>query len=586
MAGRDDYIPVEVKRTVRQHSRGFCQYLDCTKELVDIDPLSGKTKDQGLYAHILPVGDGPRAEYKADFPHIDINSAQNLIYLCPDHHQLIDEIAPEKHPPHILFRMKADKYPLLRDSITEALAQESALQIGIDAYVKEYELHAVIDTFREARLLGPKNGASVFREGETLMRSLIKNAFLQKGKIGEILLTTEYQFSRLFIFYKARFWREALDHTTRALRLDLPDPVTLHLLSCSMTLVRDEYGTLQTKEKLALISQLVGIIDKKLAGRTDDGVAAFLLLSKSAFLRWRGRFERGPNQRNTFGAAERCAAKSYDLCRNPGSLLQSALINFSVALSYGLREAPKHRPFLQRCFEILDGPELTAFPAAIKYRPRIYRDTYRFSDSITAFWRGADVYRSEFRRVAYLVGEAAVGEHYHHYRAELDHLADAHKILDQSIQEGYGHGRNVAAYINCRGVLEPDWFEDEVLSRLFDADGQTVPWDSVVNRIRNVLYDPHDKYDEPTFGIDEGEFWSTIGGLTGRTLQDHKTAVRLLRIAEQHGEVSGGRFRAYVGLAREYKEIGDTPSYEHYLSQARTAARAHQETVITELENW
>jgi hypothetical protein len=586
MARSDDYIRIEVKRTVRQQAHGVCQYRDCATELVEVDSVTGDVKDRGRYAHILPVGDGARVEYKAEFPDVDLNSPANLIFLCSDHHQLIDEIAPQKYPPHILFRMKGEKYTLPRESITEALTQQTGLQTAIEDYAKEYDLHAVTERFLEARLLGPKNGFTPFQDGEKVMRSLLKNVFVQKGEVGRIILTTEYQFSRLFIFYDRRFWHEALEHTLRVLRMDLPDPVMFHLLSCSMTLVRDEYGAFDTTEKLVLISQLNGVIDRKLTGRKDDGISAALLLAKSAFLRWRGRFERGPNQRKTYGEAQRCCDKSYELPHNPGSLLQSALINYSQALAFSLRENPKHEPFFQKCFDILERPEMAGFPAAIKYRPRIYRDTYRFAESIDAFWWGADRYRSEFRRVAYLVGEAAVGEHYHAHREELDHVSDAHSILNQSIQEGHCHGRNIAAYISCRAILEPAWFEEEVISRLFDGEDHTVPWEDILTRVRNVLYVPRNKSDEPAFGIDEGEFWSMIGGLVSRILHDHQKSIRLLRIAEQHAEVSGGRFRSYIGLARQYKEIDDQASYKHYLNQARTVGRAHQASVITELENW
>jgi tetratricopeptide (TPR) repeat protein len=586
MARRDDHIPVEVRRAVWLHSYGLCQYRGCKKKLVSVDPHTGETSGAGIFAHILPVGDGARAEYKPQFPSIDINSAANLMLLCPDHHQLIDEIEPEKHPPEILFRLKSEKSILISDSITELLEHQTVLQTGIEDYQKEYQLSGVINLFKQSRFLGPKEGAAGFQEAEKTMRSLLKNPFFKKGEAGEVLINTEYYYTKLFLSYKIKNWREALQHTTHALRLPLPDPMLFHLFSCSMTLVRDEYGAFPMQEKLTLIAQLIDSIHKKVDTRASPGRAAFLLLVKSALLRWRGRFERGPNQRKTYGEAERCCKKSYELSNNPGCLLQSALINYSTAVAFQLREAPKHRPFFVKCFELLESPPLVEFPAAVKYRPRIYRDTYRFSDSIEAFWRGEAQYPNEFLRVAYIVGEAAVGEHYHAGREDLGAIADANSFLERAISDGYNHGRNVAAYISCRGVLEPDWFSEQVLKNLFDTDGRGITWGEILTRVRNILYDPKDKYDEPSFGVDEGEFWNTVGGVTGRTLKDHDTAIRLLQIAERHSEVSGGRFRAFVGLARQYKEIGDVSKYKHYLNSARTVGRSHQQSVIAELENW
>lgn len=352
-----------------------------------------------------------------------------------------------------------------------------------------------------------------------------------------------------------------------------------------MILVRDEYGAFLTQAKLTLIAQLIDSIDKKVDTRASPGRAEFLLLVKSVLLRWRGRFDCGLNQRKVIGKAERCCRKSYELSNNPGCLLQSALINYSIGLGFPLREAPKHPPFFDKCFELLESPPLVEFLSAVKYRPPIYRETYRFSDSIEAFWRGADQYPNEFLQVAYIVGEAAVGEHYHAGRKDLGAIVDAVSFLEHAISDGYNLSRNVAAYISCRAVLDSDWFSEQVLKNLFDPDGTGIAWGEILTRVRNVLYNLEDKYDEPSFGVDQGEFWNTVGGDAGRTLRDHKTAIRLLHIAERHSDVSGGRFRAFVGLARQYKEIGELSEYKHYLNSARTVGRSHQESVIAELEN-
>jgi hypothetical protein len=583
MARPGDYIPVETKRAVLLHSYGRCEYRGCKKKLVSVDLISGGINEIGVFAHILPVRDGPRAVYKPHFPNIDLNSAANLMLLCTEHHQLIDAIDVKTHTPDILFRMKIDKSNLIGNSITELLELQSIAQPLIEDYKAEYEAAGIIDIFNQARLLGPKDGIKTFLEAQTIMHSLLKNPFFQKGNAAEVLVTTEYYFTQLHLSFRANAWVTALRHVKRALRSQLPDGLFFHLLSCSLTLIRDEYGIFQRKEKLAVIAQLIATMDGKVdAGRNPMG-SAFLLLVKSALLRWRGRSEAGPNRRKTYQEAERCCDLSYQLSQNPGCLVQTALINYSTSLTLKIRDAPKHKPLLDRCFVLLESTPLTTFPAAIKYRPRIFRETYRFADSIRAFWEGVEHYRAEFLRTAFVLGEAAVGEHYHGGRADLSGIVDASAFLEEAIGAGYSHDRNVAAYIGCRGVLEPDWFRREVLRKLFDAPGAGITWTTVLQRVRNILYAIQEKDDEPSFGIEEGEFWNTVGTITGRTLKDHATAVRLFQIAERHSEVSGGRFRAVVGLTREYSDLNDRPNYERYLNIATSLAKAYQQDIIGEL---
>ena len=40
-----------------------------------------------------------------------------------------------------------------------------------------------------------------------------------------------------------------------------------------------------------------------------------------------------------------------------------------------------------------------------------------------------------------------------------------------------------------------------VLANLFAADGTEIKWEGLVAKIRNELYVPRDKYDEPSFGV-------------------------------------------------------------------------------------
>tara|TARA_R110001592_G_scaffold4750_2_gene26595 strand:- start:183 stop:1901 length:1719 start_codon:yes stop_codon:yes gene_type:complete len=567
------------------HSFGRCQYGTCAKEVVLVDPVSGDTQNSGEFAHILPVGDGPRADAKKRFPHINLNSAANLMLLCPEHHQLIDALEPDLHTPDVLFRMKAEKSVSIRDSITTLLETQSDFSMGIDDYQREYQVSEVMSQFKHARHLGPRAGRPAFQRAERTYRSLLKNPFFDKGEAAELTLGIEYHLSKIFLSYKRRNWRDALKFITRTSRYDLPIGLLSHLVTCSMVLVRDEYDLFEAQEKLALIKSLVDQADKHLAASPDDHTTAHLLLLKCGLVRWRGRYQVGKLQRSSYGEALRCCEKSLQLASTPGARLQSALISYGTGFSFTFPEAPAHQQHLDACIETLESPELADFPAAVKFRPRMYREIYMFEKSIETFWTGAERFSEEFQRIAYVLGEAAIGEHYHHGRKSVDHIADALEFLKLAIGRGYSHARNVAAYIACRGILEPEWFKNFVVEAALPDGSTIVPWEDLFSRIRNALYNPEDKYDEPTFGLAEAEFWNTIGIVTGATLKDHTKAIRLLGIAEKHSQVSSGRFRAFVSLAREHKASGDLSNYKRYLNAAKTVARAHHYPAITEIES-
>jgi hypothetical protein len=580
---REEEFSVVVKRAAALHSHGVCQYRNCKEKVVRVDPVSGTVTELGRYAHILPAGDrGPRAEYRAQYPNIELKSFENIILLCSNHHDLVDKFEIAKHPPQLLFQMKHEKSNLLQDVISGELEYQASMEIALDDYAQQYELSAVINEFRKARDAGPRHGARTLKAAETVMRGVLKNPYFKKGEIGEVLVTTEHVFTRLFILYKHQTWLDAYKHVMRVLRIAIPDILLFHVFVCSITLVRDQYSVFSQQKKLRLISSLMSALDGKI-DFSYERTAAFLLLIKSSLLRWRARLERGPNQRNSNAEALGCCERSFKLAHNRGCLLQKALISYQSGLAFQIHEAPKHEPFFKTCFEIIESPELADFPPAIKYRPRLYRETYRFRDSINSFWSGAARYPAEFKRIGYIIGEAASGEYNHRDGSSVQHLSDVTEHLEQAISEGYCHARNIISYIGCRGALEPNWFREELLDEILE--NWTINWMNLIRRVRDAIYKPDDKYDEPGFGVEGGEFWSTVGGVTGRILGDHDKAIRLLHIAENHLEVSGGKFRAYVALARQYKAVGDDFKYKHYLKAMRGVARAHHRVIFEQLEN-
>ncbi len=102
-------ISKNTERLLWAMSAGRCE--KCGR-LIYKHPLSGVIGNFAQIAHNLPVGDGARIEYKREYKQIDpslnIDDVGNLLLLCYDCHKEVDEIRPEKYPPEILKRLKAD----------------------------------------------------------------------------------------------------------------------------------------------------------------------------------------------------------------------------------------------------------------------------------------------------------------------------------------------------------------------------------------------------------------------------------------------------------------------------------------------
>jgi hypothetical protein len=190
---------------------------------------------------------------------------------------------------------------------------------------------------------------------------------------------------------------------------------------------------------------------------------------------------------------------------------------------------------------------------------------------------------SEAKRTAYILAEAVVGQHYHRGGASRQSLLDTLSFVQDAIESGFDHGRNIAAYISARSILEPTWFKDEVIKNLFRGEDMVVEWTSILETARQIIA-PSKTDSELTFGIDEAEFWNTIAICTGRVLNDTSFAVKIYHIAERHANISGGKFRVRLGLARYYYLLDKESDCRHYIRGAKDVARSHQAPLLHELE--
>lgn len=107
--------PTKIRLAAR--SGGQCAMPSCSQSL--FDPASGKRLLLGVAAHI--AGDRPgSARHDPDMTPEARNAVENLIYLCPNCHQLIDG-SPDEYPVARLRQIKADRERLIADAIRNAI---------------------------------------------------------------------------------------------------------------------------------------------------------------------------------------------------------------------------------------------------------------------------------------------------------------------------------------------------------------------------------------------------------------------------------------------------------------------------------
>jgi tetratricopeptide (TPR) repeat protein len=576
LARQDDYVPISVKRALWFQSHGICQYLNCTTRLLEIDPVTGEAKELGQFAHILPAGDGPRRQFRKRYSRIRIDSVANIIYLCGHHHQMVDKTEIDQHPPSVLFGMKVRKNSLISDRI--AYANQLFPPLLIDHFLLEYNASGALHELKMSRELGPKFGREKYRLADRTIKSLLKDPFISASPELSALLESHLAISALYVFYRQDKWKQALRTTEKLLRRELKPGMKLQVCSASLELVRDEYNLLAPSERLSLITLMLKSLD--LIDCESEQERSGLLILKSHLLRWRGRHQRGRNQKASFEEASRCVALAFSIGEDPLCKLQEVLINYSFGISFSHNEFPAHESYFERALEGIESPELIGIEAAQRYKARLFRETYRFSEGVEAFWHTAATHLAESKRTAYILAEATLGAMLFDKSQNQNDLAAVCAFVRDAIEEGFDHGRNIAAYISCKGIADPAWFKEKLLSQLFAGGRSIEEWPEVLELIRRsiIISDT-----EPGFGIDDGEFWCSIASTAVEALNDHEMAIELYRVANNHAEITGGKFRARLGLAASYLALGDIGNSNFFLGEAREVARSQHAPFVRAL---
>lgn len=117
---RSPPIPDPVKKAVYARARGMCAFEDCRKDLV-LEATEDNTAQVGQLAHIIASSpDGPRGD--PSYPPEKINSFDNLILLCPNHHKEIDLLV-DKYPFEKVREIQQNHYNWLDSLIDRGMSE-------------------------------------------------------------------------------------------------------------------------------------------------------------------------------------------------------------------------------------------------------------------------------------------------------------------------------------------------------------------------------------------------------------------------------------------------------------------------------
>lgn len=579
MASREK-IRQSVRTSIFMRSIGHCEYGACGE--IAARWSNGHIEMIGELCHILPVNDGSRSEFKASFPHVDLDSENNLMLLCRKHHHLIDQEKPSEYPPAILFQMVMNKARHVARFVDD-LFQSSPFRFDHHELAQDVRVGRIYDLMNEATLSGPKEGRSLLREAERVLGDIALNPLVETAVQWVELARLELKTTSLENDYSSSRWEKGLQASTALLRKiadarKVPVAVSLMLL-----FLRDEYSVFDTQKKLTLAKALNDKLDSVSASAEDQDALAYILIVKSAVVRWRGRLQRlQSHQESSFSEAERCAKRSLSLVRSSSALLQSLLVEYSKARLLPLRSVAEYDERIAAIGQSLEGPELLEYGASAKYRPIFYRQTFQYTKSIDAFWKGIDFgFRPALSRVAYVIGEASTAAYSQDRSRGLTIVNDALSFLSESLRQGFDHAHNFKAWIACRSIVDEEWFDVNLLSK-FETDLEAP------NQLANILTDARRRFfgqdafgHDVLFGVDEAEFWTMLGTLTARCRSDLDLAMRFFERANRYG---GHKFPIHAARVRACLHVKRLEEARAHLVRARSVAGARYGSAIADLE--
>jgi tetratricopeptide (TPR) repeat protein len=574
-----DAVTQRVRRQVFLRANGRCEFGSCQKVSAHIQE-NGSVAAVGNFSHILPVGDGPRFDFKQQFPDVDLNAANNIMLLCLEHHKSVDN-TPAAYPPDLLFQMVRRK-------------SEHTSRVIDDSYISnpfEFEVQELLDDIRigklfallyESQLAGPKRGRELLNKADSLLRNIIQNPFVIISNDTVELIRLQILIRRCANTHSADAWRIALGHATRGLKKISRAQIFSSAIVLSMTFIRDEYNVFEDQDRLQFAKLLLDRLDPFIVCEQDQKFLSQLLAIKAALLRWQGRALRSKAKGNSYSEAERCAKLSIEKSSSPAGLMQLSLAKFAQARILPLSETEKYKQLIGDATSILWSSELAEYPPAIKHRPLFCRDIYDFEKSLDCFWSAIDYgYSADMSRTAFVLGECAV---YARTPNRSILLEKTLQFVHEAIILGYNHGRNFMSWIMCRSIIDPEWFQKNILAK-FRPDAKLADLIKILHD-ESVRYFGTDAFSEDVlFGIDDSEFWNMLGRLSRSAAGDLDAAISFYERAERHHGSPAGNFTTRIGFVRTYIQRQQLDEAMRYFKRAISIAHAYQAPTIADLEN-
>lgn len=575
-----EHIPESTKRILYLRSHGRCEYLNCSRVVARFN------EDQsihvtGEFCHILPAGDGPRSEFAAN-QEVDRSSSTNILFLCREHHRLVDHEAKDSHPPDFLFAMAARRFLSLENGIDELLLSNPS-RFGHEELANDLRISRTLALINDYCAEGPRQGKSHLDLANKLLAEIEENPYIIIPDEVFALIRIEIIVLHLRATYLMVHWRQALRKSTHLLNKISDPPKIVAAAILFMVFVRDEYNSLEEDQRLKTIKLLTDKLDEFILHSSEvAALKAISLSTKAGLLRWRGRIERGSNRSNSYGEAERCVTKSLDTVWTPAGQLQRGLVRFARSFSLP-RE--KRRQFMDELAladaDIMDS-KIDDFPAAIKYRSRYLRDSHNFSGSMKAFLKSVDSgFLRDMQPIAFVLGESAASSRIYGLEMTLE-MEEVNGFLADAIVAGFDHGRNLMSWIVTRALVETDWFRCEILERIEGKDKDADLASILSDTSRRFLGNDVGSQDI-LFGISEIEFWCMMARTCLVVLEDPVRALQYYRVAERYSGRPGGNFTTKSGFVRAHLRLGDINGARKYLGMAKSTALAHQMHIIDHL---
>jgi hypothetical protein len=533
----------KVRRAVFLRAFGRCEYGSCSKVAARYRE-DGSIIAQGHFCHILPLADqGPRSEYKQQFAAIEIDSPQNVILLCAEHHQAVDVDQLSLHPPALLFEMVSRKSTYVNEAVAD-LFENNPYVFDYVEVAQDIRVGRIFDLMNAASVVGPKGAKPYLTKAAVVLKDIERNPYVQIPADLVALINLELIVRGLINSYQQPVWKNGLPRAETLLRKIKSVDAIASAILILMIFVRDVYDVFTLQERLRLIKVLLNLIDPILESVKEARPRAFLLAIKAGLLRWRGRLQNSNEQQLSYREAERCAHRSVAEARSSSGLLQLALLKFAKSRILPISQLRQHDEYLGEATGILGLNELDTFGPVIKYRPRFYRDISEFETGINCFWQAIDLgHIAEMNRDAFVLGECSTSIFIFKSR-DTATLARASDFLHHAIRNGFDHGRNFMAWISCHALLEPHWFEDQFLSR-FEQD-QKPRNPMLLLKDETVRHFGVDSFEHDSlFGVDEIEFWNMLGRLCRTALSDPDRALRYYEVADRYA--GPGHFATKIG---------------------------------------